>query len=36
MIEDIKKHVQKYIKCQQERVYYKKKIEHEIGRLKTI
>ena len=36
MIEDIKQHVREYVKCQQERDYYKKEIEHEIERSKEI
>ena len=36
MIGDIKKHVQEYMKCQQERDYYEKRVEYEIRRLKTI
>ena len=36
MIGDIKQYIQKCIKYQQERDYYKKKIEYEIERLKEI
>ena len=30
MIEDIERYVREYVKCQQERDYYKKDIEYEI------
>ena len=36
MIKNTKQYVQEYIKCQQKRDYYKKKIEHEIKRLEKI
>ena len=36
MIGDIRQYVQRYMKCQQERDYHKKGIEHEIGRSEKI
>ena len=36
MIKDIKQYVREYVKCQQERDYYKRDIEHEIERSKKI
>ena len=36
MIGDIKQYIQKYMKCQQERDYHKKRIEYKVRRLKKI
>ena len=36
MIKNMKQYVREYVKCQQERNYYKKDIEHEIECSKEI